>query len=171
MEKLFLGIDLGGTNTKIGVGPLHGALKVSGSVETQVEKGPEAWVARVVEAVKDWNLDFDSVGVGSPGPLDTLTGKILSTPNLQQFKDFAMKPVFEAAFKKKCSFENDANCAALGEFGFGAHKNNPNLVVLTLGTGVGSGVIAGGQLVRGAKGFATEMGHMVINFNGPLCKC
>lgn len=169
---MYLGIDLGGTNTKIGVGSLEGELVKAGSIDTRVELGPQAWVDRVVEAVTDWGVAFDSVGVGSPGPLDTSTGTILETPNLKPFKGFSMKKAFEKAFGKTVRFENDANVGALGEFYFGAHKKNSNMVVITLGTGVGSGVIAEGRLVRGHQGYATELGHMMIDFqSGPKCLC
>ncbi|MEQ1877069.1 MAG: ROK family protein [Bdellovibrionia bacterium] len=172
MKSNYLGIDLGGTNTKIGIGPLDGDLLHTGSIDTKVEAGPQAWVDRVAEAVRAWKSDFVSVGVGSPGPLDIRTGTILSTPNLKPFIGFSMKAAFEKAFGKPVRFENDANVGALGEFYFGAHKKNPNMVVLTLGTGVGSGVVAEGRLVRGHQGYATELGHMVINFdNGPKCLC
>lgn len=169
--KNYLGIDLGGTNTKIGIGTMDGSLLHKGSVKTLSELGPQAWVERVVTLVKSWNTEFAAVGVGSPGPLDTSKGVIITSPNLKPFIGFEMKPAFESVLGKSVRFENDANCAGLGEYYFGAHKGHTNTVVITLGTGVGSGIVAEGRLVRGHKGFATELGHMVVNFEGPQCGC
>ena len=173
--KPILGVDLGGTNTKIGLVQPDGVLLHTASIPTHANESPEKWIERIQQQVASWGTNnvagrtagpaFASIGVGSPGPLDVKTGKILAAPNLPTFTGFAMKAAFEARFGVPCSFENDANCAALAEFRFGPHKGVQNLLVLTLGTGVGSGVISNGRLVTGGDGFATEIGHMIIDLH------
>lgn len=161
--KLYLGIDLGGTNTKLGLVDALGAVIRSTSIETRVDLGPQSWIDRIHAATSAWSESFEWIGVGSPGPLDTRTGTILVTPNLKSFEGFSMKAALSQKFQKPVAFENDANCAALAEFHFGFRKGTPDLVSITLGTGVGSGVIVGGRLLRGSKGFACELGHMAIH--------
>lgn len=163
--KRFLGIDLGGTNTKIGIVREDGTLMESTSLPTHPEDSPGSWIHRLETVVASWNHSITAVGVGAPGPLDVSTGTILAAPNLPTFIGFAMKAEFERRFQVRCLVENDANCAALAEMHFGPHKSLRDLVVLTLGTGVGSGVISNGKLVTGVGGFATEIGHMIIDFH------
>lgn len=166
-----LGIDLGGTNTKLGLVSSTGKILISDSVPTLVERGPTEWAERVKKTVVGWNKKFSAVGIASPGPLETKTGTILLTPNLREFEGFSMSKVFKKLFRVPVLFENDANCAALAEFYFGSHKGEKNMVILTLGTGVGSGVISEGRLVRGVGGYASELGHMIIDQSGPKCFC
>jgi glucokinase len=167
--KHILGIDLGGTNTKIGIVQEGGKLLLSTSIPTLADESPTSWADRIQAAIADWNqpVTVSAIGVGSPGPLDISTGTILAAPNLPTFTGFPMKAEFEKRFKVSCLVENDANCAALAEMHFGPHQKVRDLVVLTLGTGVGSGVVSNGKLVTGVGGFATEIGHMVIDFNHP----
>jgi len=166
-----LGIDLGGTNTKLGLVNAKGKLLVTGSVPTLVSQGPLEWAHRIKEMIDGWGEKFSAIGVASPGPLQTKTGTILQTPNLREFEGFSMAKVFKKLFRVPVFFENDANCAALAEFYFGPYKGQKHIVVLTLGTGVGSGVISEGKLIRGVSGYATELGHMIIDRRGPKCFC
>jgi glucokinase len=100
--------------------------------------------------------------------LDCSTGVLLETPNIKGWEKFSITGFFSKELGAPCFLENDANCAALGEW---SHSKVPDLVMITLGTGVGTGVISSNQLVRGVKGLGVEAGHMTINFTGPLCGC
>lgn len=157
-----LGIDLGGTNTKIGVGSRQGKIQKFTSIPTLQEKGFEDWANRVLAAVRELNTEFSHVGIGSPGPLDLKTGTILSAPNLKNFCGHSITGFFEKSLQKKVFINNDANCGVLAEYFFGEFKNCGHLVLLTLGTGVGSGVISDHRLILGSNGFAPEIGHMIL---------
>lgn len=170
MDSIFLGIDLGGINTKIGIADPKGQLLKHTQIPTDPDEGPEKWVSRIFDEVRAWKIPFAAIGVGSPGPLDTKAGTIITTPNLKSFEGFSMKKAFENRFQVPSFFENDANCAALAEIYFGPHKGIRELVAMTLGTGVGSGVITRGKLIVG-QGLATELGHMIIDMDGPPCFC
>jgi glucokinase len=166
-----LAIDLGGTNTKFAlITKNHQVLKEL-TLATHSEAGPKAACQRWVNAISDWrnNYTIDLVGIGSPGPLDTVTGEILVTPNLKNWEHFSFTDFFKTQLGVPTFIENDGNCAALGEWS--QDKSISDLVVLTLGTGIGCGVISGGKLVRGAFGWAVEAGHMTIDMKGPLCEC
>ncbi|MBX9767037.1 MAG: ROK family protein, partial [Bdellovibrionales bacterium] len=163
--KSILGVDLGGTNTKIGIVREDGTLLQSTSIPTLAEESPVSWIDRIQTAIAPWKQSISAIGVGAPGPLEVSTGTILAAPNLPTFMGFAMKAEFEKRFQTTCLVENDANCAALAEMHFGTHKSARDLVVLTLGTGVGSGVVSNGKLVTGVGGFATEIGHMIIDLH------
>ena len=167
-----LGIDLGGTNTKLGIVSRDGRLLEQDSIPTSPLEGPESWAQRIGESLSKWKTPFTEVGVGSPGPLETSSGTILFTPNLKSFEGRSLKALLEKQLQKRSFFENDANCAALAEFHFGPLRGTRDLVVITLGTGVGSGIISSGSLVRGHRGFASEIGHTRITANsGPHCHC
>lgn len=159
---MFLGIDLGGTNTKLGVCEGNGTVVACTQIETKPEQGPEAWIQRVVGETKKWG-PVSAVGIGSPGPLDTRTGTIIVTPNLKSFEGFSLREGFAKHIKEPIYFENDANCGALAEYHFGAHRGCNHMTVLTLGTGLGSGAIVEGHLLRGAGGLAAELGHVVLD--------
>jgi glucokinase len=165
-----LGIDLGGTFTKFGVFTKDLTLQEEMSLPTKPEWGAKIAVEKWAEALAPWfkKYPIDLIGIGSPGPLDAKKGMILETPNLKNWALFSFTGFFESRFSVKCVIENDANCAAYGEW---VHLKIPNIIVLTLGTGVGSGIICEGQLLLGAGGLASEAGHMTIDRNGPPCNC
>jgi glucokinase len=169
-QKAALAIDLGGTNAKLGVISEDYKILAEKMIPTDAKKGPEHSVKNWVAILKTWQRDYDInlVGIGSPGPLDSDTGVILNTPNLESWENFPLCALVTKETGLPCFIENDANCAALGEWIF---NKIPNFVMVTLGTGVGSGVIDAGNLVRGVKGLAVEAGHMVIDRQGPLCPC
>ena len=166
-----LAIDLGGTNTKFALVNRELEICHERSYPTFAELGAEQACQRWLSQIKDWLVrhPIDLIGIGSPGPLDSDRGMILSTPNLKDWAHFSFTEFFEKALKVPTFIENDANCAALGEWS--QEKHIDDHVVLTIGTGVGSGVISNGQLLRGANGWAVEAGHMTIDMRGPLCAC
>jgi glucokinase len=170
MNSKTLAIDLGGTNTKLAV--VSKDLKILDEMEmpTHGNLGVEAAMQRWLAAIEPWikGQNIDLIGIGSPGPLDTEKGMILETPNLRGWARFSFSDFFKSKLGLPCFIENDANCSALGEW---SQYSVDDLICITLGTGVGVGIIASGKLVRGTKGMASQGGHMTIDTNGPLCNC
>jgi len=174
-----IGIDIGGINTKIGIvreGPPFKVLKQT-SIPTQVDDPISVYVRRVAEAVagllKECGLKkVNGAGVGCPGLIDPWKGLVRTSPNLPNLKGVRLADKLSGALNLPVRMQNDANAAALGEYLFGSGKKCPNLIVLTLGTGVGGGVICDGHLVVGADNAATELGHLKAEWhNGAPCGC
>jgi glucokinase len=115
--------------------------------------------------------DVQAIGVASPGPLDPHTGYILKTPNIPEWQDFPLTPNLTRDFNVPAFLDNDANLAALGEWTFGAAKGHRDVLYLSVSTGVGGGVIADNHLLQGYHGLATELGHTILDPDGPLCSC
>jgi glucokinase len=174
MSKYIFGIDIGGTNIKIGLLDSKGNLKKTVNMPTEKEKGVKDVLRRLFliidKLIKDKKVKPGGIGIGCPGPLDDKKGIIISPPNLADWHGLKLKKIFENKYKCRVVVENDANCAALGEFAKGSGKPYDNIVLLTLGTGIGSGVIVDKKLLRG-KGFAAELGHVSVNPKGPICGC
>jgi glucokinase len=110
--------------------------------------------------------DLEGVALGAPGPLDSKAGVILDAPNLG-WRDVPLASMVAKQLNLPVKLENDAHCAAWGEFSFGAGRGYSDAVIVTLGTGVGGGLILGGRLLRGPDGSAGHVGHMVLDPNGP----
>jgi glucokinase len=175
MKKTYVvGVDIGGTNIKLGLLDTKANLKKTINLPTHKEKGVKDVLRRLFLSIdsllKDKNIKLKGIGLGCPGPLDDRKGVIISPPNLPDWHGLKLKQIVKNKYKCKVVVENDANCAALGEFIKGAGKPFSNIVLLTLGTGVGSGVIIDGRLLRG-RGFAAELGHVSLNPKGPKCGC
>ncbi len=165
--KLAAGIDVGGTKC-LGV-----VIDEQGEVVRQARrptpKGPEAIISTLVRLAGEL-APFDSFGVGVPG-LVTRSGILRAAPNLVDIAEFEVGPRLEAELGQPVAVDNDATCAAAAEWRFGAARGVDDMVMVTLGTGIGGGIIAGGALQRGANGFAGEIGHMVVDPDGPPCPC
>jgi glucokinase len=158
-----IGIDIGATYIKAGV-----VLEEKVIHETKIPTPlPQELSYEIIELAKE--LDGDKLGVGMPG-LVTEDGIVYSPPNLPGIERLPLKEILEKELKIPVRVSNDANCVALGEWKYGAGKGKKNLIVLTLGTGVGGGLIIDGKLYTG-RGFAGEVGHITIEPNGPLCRC
>jgi glucokinase len=173
-----IGIDLGGTNIKGGICDEHGTLLMRHSIETQAERGTEHVIGRMAalvdELIRKANLSKNQiagVGVGAPGPMSHAKGIIYSAPNLPGFVHVPLRDRFAALTGLRVVLENDANAAAFGEFTVGAGKDVQTLVMLTLGTGIGGGVVLDGKLWRGSFDNAGEVGHTVIVPGGRACPC
>ena len=161
-----IGIDVGGTKC-LGV-----AVDDSGKVVEQFRlptPHADALCDTLIEIVAHLG-EASSLGIGVPG-LITPEGVIRASPNLVGVKELALRQLMEDRLGKKVLVENDATCAALGEWKSGAAQGVTDAWVITLGTGIGGGFIAGSVLQRGAHGFAGEVGHMVVDPDGPLCPC
>lgn len=172
-----IGVDLGGTNIAVGVVSEDMKIIGRGKVKTRCPR-PAAEIfddiAVAVEmAVKDAGISMDevaSVGVGTPGSVNKDTGYIEFANNLA-FENVPAKEMLEERIGKTVYLDNDANCAALGEAIAGVGKGVGNFVAVTLGTGVGSGIIVNGKIVSGVNYAGGEMGHTVIMVNGKQCNC
>jgi glucokinase len=112
-----------------------------------------------------------AIGIASPGPLDSHTGYILKTPNISEWQNFPLTPSLSQHFHVPAYLDNDANLAALGEWRFGAGRGHHHVLYLTISTGVGGGVIADDHLLQGYHGLATELGHTIVDPDGPPCSC
>jgi glucokinase len=112
-----------------------------------------------------------AIGVASPGPLDPHTGYILKTPNIPEWRNFPLTPNLTRDFHVPAFLDNDANLAALGEWTFGAAKGHRDVLYLSISTGVGGGVIVDNHLLQGFHGLATELGHTILDPDGPICSC
>jgi len=174
-----IGIDLGGTNIKFGVVSHDGEVLHKGMLSAQVNLGREAILSNLRLAVKR-SLAFagrkrirvNCIGVGSPGSVNPRTGKIEgSCPNLPQMLGVNLKRRLSDHFDYPIHVDNDANLMALAEFKFGAAKGFKDVLCLTLGTGIGGGIILGGELFHGSSFAGAEFGHMTINHRGRKCNC
>ncbi len=172
-----IGIDLGGTNIACGVVDDNYKIIGEGKRKTNVPRPAEEIVddmaAAALEAVENAGLtidDIESVGVGTPGTVAYETGVVVYANNLDWF-NLPLAEMLRKRLNKKVFVENDANAAAYGEYVAGAGRNTDNFVAVTLGTGVGGGIIMGGKLYSGSNCAGGELGHMVIQMNGEVCTC
>ena len=181
-EQFIVGIDLGGTNIAAGVMPIDGTREIAmRMVPTHAEEGSTAVVDRIAALVEDViaqtqaetgaeRSDFLGVGIGSPGPLDRARGVVIVTPNLG-WRDFPLRDAVSERVRLPATLDNDANCATLGEWWCGAAKGGKNVVGMTIGTGIGGGLILDGKLYHGSSDAAGEIGHTTIDSTGRRCKC
>lgn len=167
-----LGIDIGGTSIEFGIVNEKGDVVINKDYPTKQFSTPESLVDEIFDAIKDLQ-EFDSIvgiGIGAPNG-NYFTGHIEYAPNLSWKGIVPLKQLFEAKFNLPTLLTNDANAAAMGEMVFGNAKDLKDFVTITLGTGVGSGVVVNGQLVYGHDGFAGEYGHIRVIPNGRKCGC
>lgn len=181
-EQFIVGVDLGGTNIAAGAMPTDGTREIAMRMApTKAEEGSAAVVDRIAAMIEDViaqtraetgaeRSDFLGVGIGSPGPLDRLRGVVIVTPNLG-WRDFPLRDEVGSRVSLPASLDNDANCATLGEWWRGAARGGRNVVGLTIGTGIGGGLILDGKLYHGASDAAGEIGHTTIDSTGRRCKC
>ncbi len=180
MSKRFIvGIDIGGTKIAAVLAQTNGAIVQRVSEATDADRrSPDVVLKRLAEMAREViaagnaaHGDILGVGVSCGGPLDIETGVIHSPPNLPEWKAVPVKAFMEKALELPVRVENDANATALAEWRYGAGKGTKNLIFLTVGTGIGGGLILDGRLYRGTNNLAGEIGHHTILMNGPLCGC
>ncbi len=176
-KELVVGIDLGGTKIYAAVIDRKGNILGSERKKTKAELGFPATVSRMAEcarqALVNAGVTWDSiraVGVGSPGPLDMKKGMIIESPNLA-WKEAPLKKELKRLLKKPVYVDNDCNVGILGEHAFGAAKGAPHVVGFFVGTGIGGGIIIGGKLLHGFNENAGEIGHIILDPDGPRCGC
>jgi len=178
--RFVLGIDIGGTNLVVGAVAEDGsALHALRSEPTRPEEGSDAVLRRLGgmgRAVMDETrktvpgAEFAGVGAGAPGPLDTKRGVVLLTPNLG-WVNLPLRQLLQDALGIPAMIDNDANCAVLGEWWRGAARGAKQVIGITIGTGIGGGIIVDGRLYHGASDCAGEIGHTTVEVNGRRCKC
>jgi glucokinase len=178
MSDYLLGIDFGGTNIKIGCFDKKLNLIGKHSVPTGENINPEAIVEKFYAASNELlaqnKLSMDdvcAVGVGSPGIIDANTGIVMAAPNLPLFLNVPFRDLIFKKMGKPATVENDANVACWAEYVIGAASQTDHMIMLTLGTGVGGGIICDGRLIHGPAGGAAELGHIVVYPDGRLCGC
>lgn len=177
-DKYVIGVDIGGTKIYAAVADKNGAILSSARKKTKAEQGFESVVVRIAkcvkEAVQKANIDYESqvlaIGAGAPGPLNLKEGKIIETPNLK-WVDAPLKARLQKLLKKPVSIDNDCNVGILGEYAYGAGHGAQDMVGLFIGTGIGGGIIIDGKPLHGFNENAAELGHMIMDPNGPRCGC
>jgi glucokinase len=167
------GIDLGGTQVRVAFARNDGRVLSSTRTRTALVDGPEQMAAWVAEQVgrHGQGQGLQSIGIGAPGPLDPLQGSLINPPNLQTWHNAPLAAIVGRAVGCPAHLENDANLAGLGEYHQGAGRGSRNMVYITWSTGVGGGLVLDGQLYSGTHGSAGELGHMILDPDGPLCGC
>lgn len=178
MSEVIIGVDLGGTNVKTAIVSTEKEVLAKDSRPTHAERGPEAVMDVMEQAVRELTASAGidlaqvlAVGFGAPGPMNWQTGVIYSPPNLPGWKNVPLGDAMARRLGVPCFIDNDANVAAYGEYWMGAGQGTESMVVLTLGTGVGGGVVVFGQLLRGIDGTAAELGHLKVQRDGRRCGC
>lgn len=178
MKRFAIGIDLGGTYTKLALVDKRGRLFHKATISTVAYNTREALldsitdkIDKILKSVRLTANDLLGIGIGVPGLVDFERGLIYYLTNVPGWKNVLLKKFLEKRLKAKVLIDNDVNLMALGEYRFGAGKGTKNLVCLTLGTGVGGGIILGGELYRGSSSVAGEIGHMPLKQDGLSCNC
>jgi glucokinase len=175
----YVGLDVGGTTMKAGVVDDAGRPLSGVSLPTEAQRGQELGLERMCETIRQAvaaaGLGLDrvaAIGVATPGLMDIPAGMILDPPNLKPWRNVPVRQHVHDAFGLPTAFQNDANAAALGEHWAGAGRGVHSMVLFTLGTGVGGGIILGGQVVEGRHSHGAELGHMKIEMTRPrACGC
>ncbi|MCX5749323.1 MAG: ROK family protein [Candidatus Saganbacteria bacterium] len=178
MKNYIIGIDLGGTKISAAIADAKGKIIEQITVPTEAVRGKKHVIDRIVFLVRALYRgtgidpkDVLCIGIGAPGPVITEKGIIMDPPNLPGWIRVPLRSILEKKLKKKVILENDANCAALAELKFGAGKDFDSFMYVTVSTGIGGGIVIGKKLFRGSSDSAGEIGHTVIDINGPKCPC
>ena len=178
MSEVFVGIDLGGTNIKIGLFDSQVKLISKTAVATEADMGPEVVIDKMAQMVEELLAgegmsarDITAIGIGTPGPAKYSEGIIIKSTNMPKFKNVPICRMLNEKLGAPVAFDNDANVDCWGEYAVGAGKGVKNMVFFTLGTGIGGGIINNGELVHGCDENAAELGHIIIYPDGRRCNC
>lgn len=171
-----IGVDLGGTNLKTATVTKSGDPENLNYTATEAAKGPKHVIEKIIKSINEQLQrsgvkEIKGVGIGSAGQVDSRTGIVYDPPNLPHWQKEDLRKVIEEEFGLPAFVDNDANVAALAESQFGAGRDSEYLMLVTLGTGVGAGLIFHQEIFHGASGIAGEFGHFTLNHDGPLCQC
>jgi len=174
MNKV-IGLDLGGTFIKIGLVDQEGQILKQDKVPTYASEGRDKVLAQMTESINSMLKHcpkevIRGIGIGTPGLVDK-EGRVFLAPNLPAWDNLHLRKIFADKFSLPVRVDNDVNTITAGEYKFGAGKGYHTLICITLGTGLGGGVVIGDKLYRGAEYSACEIGHIPICYNGPVCKC
>jgi glucokinase len=178
-DRPVLAIDLGGTQIRAAFVTPDRTVHCRRSTDTRDEDGVDSVIARIVDAASGVLAEASEVGlpppigagISSPGPLDAKRGVVLSPPNLRQWHDVALVEALASELELPCYLERDTNVAVMAEWRYGAAAGSTNAVYVTVSTGVGGGIICDGRPLGGAGGLAGEVGHLVVELDGPVCGC
>ena len=166
-------LDIGGTNIRCAL--FHTEEDDPVSIDkTNTITEDESAIERIIQIIeKNWPKDRKVVGIAAaaPGSIDVIQNKVILAPNVDGWKNFELGKILQEHFNVKVLVNNDARMAAIGEWKRGAGRGHNNIIYYTVSTGLGGGVITGGQVLQGAFGIATELGHIVLDDNGPVCGC
>lgn len=178
MKPLLIGVDLGGTNIRMGVVTPEGGILKKVQSPTDMSGGGSAMMEALVSRLNEFarkvaqgDLSRIRIGIGVAGPVDMGRGVLIAPPNLPDLHGFPLRKFFKEKISVPVAIENDANAFTLGEGWMGAARGCQHYCGITLGTGVGGGVVVSGKILHGANGMGGEVGHMVLNPEGPLCGC
>ena len=177
MPDFAIGVDLGGTNLRIAAVDTDGSLLEAVTTGTEVRRGREEVIRQMCDAVRAIAGKYSAsrkwlgAGIGVPGIIDKRTGLLRESANLPGWHEYAVREEIERELGVPVILENDANCAALGENWLGAAAGMDDMLMITLGTGVGGGIVQRQQIWHGMTGMAGELGHVTIDPNGPRCGC
>jgi glucokinase len=177
MTAFSIGVDLGGTNLRIAAVDEQGTLLEKVTTGTQVARGRDYVIAEMCDAIREVSAKFSrgsrmmGAGIGIPGIIDQRTGRLRESPNLPGWHDYPVRTEIERLLGAPVILENDANAAALGEAWLGAARGAESMCMITLGTGVGGGIVLGGGIWHGMTGMAGEVGHITVDPDGPRCNC
>jgi glucokinase len=173
--KYAVGVDLGGTNVKVGIVSDYGKIIKKTSIDTKASEGPNKVVAQIITAIgqvlNNNKLKIKGIGIGAAGVVIVEKGIVENPPNVPGWKKVKLASIIENYFHIKTKVENDANAAAIAEMMFGAGKKFHSFIMVTLGTGVGGGIIFNKKIYRGNFGAAGEIGHVSIDYQGQQCNC
>ncbi|MDD3725770.1 MAG: ROK family protein [Candidatus Ratteibacteria bacterium] len=170
-----IGIDIGGTYIKAGITDENGNILTKQQFPTMAEKGSRDIVLQQIETAIEFAMgELDEppagIGIGTPGVVDN-EGVVFEAPNLPDWHNLPLKKIFSEKYNLPVVVENDVNSITWGEFLYGAGKGYNTIICITLGTGVGGGIVKDGKLIRGSRYSAVEIGHIPIEYKGPQCKC
>lgn len=178
MKTAAIGVDIGGTGVKLALVSSSGRVLTRDTFATRDHAGREALLAELSRRIRGLadegrrrGMRIAGAGVGAPGPIDVERGFVYFFPNIPGWKNAPIRSLLERRTGLPVRVDNDANAMALGESIFGAGRGARNLIALTLGTGIGGGIVMDGRLFHGPAYSAAEIGHIVINENGPKCGC
>jgi len=170
-----IGVDLGGTSVKLGIVSQQGKIIKKTAVETKAEDGPQSVIGQIKYGINillhNNKFKLHGIGIGSPGTVSINNGIVENPPNFPGWKKIYLGRIIKKEFNTKVHVDNDANAAAIGEMIFGAGKNIDSFVMITLGTGVGGGIVFNRKIFRGEHGGAGEVGHITIDYKGEKCNC
>lgn len=177
-RRVAIGIDFGGTNVKAALVDADGRVLAKSSSPTDTTAAPEVVITQMADLAESLAAgegvsrdDIVGAGLGSPGPLDFHRGMVLHSVNLPTWENVPVRDLLSARLRLPVALDNDANAAAFGEYWAGAGKGGGDFVMLTLGTGLGAGVVLGGKLLHGHHDNAAELGHMIVVPDGLPCGC
>ncbi|WP_347548726.1 ROK family protein [Pseudalkalibacillus hwajinpoensis] len=169
MENVYIGVDLGGTNLRVGLVDQNGQMLQYKQIPTEAEAGYETIIERMIALIKDVKKAYSakSIGIGCPGPLNPFDGIVVSPPNLPGWKDIPITKLVEKEIGIPVYLVNDANAAALGEAMFGGGHGKDSSFYITVSTGIGGGYVQNNRLIQGEHGYSAEIGNMIIKPGGP----